>query len=119
MNNYFKIFKNISTKTSKIYNLTNESFFQVLCCRISYSVTPLLIILKLNPNFLTLINFAISILMGIFFNYLIEIFENKLIYEETFKSAYLIGVIVLGLSFYILTTILIKAFKISDIHLKY
>jgi|TARA_B100000767_G_scaffold261020_1_gene272193 phosphatidylglycerophosphate synthase len=66
MNNYFKIFKNISTKTSKIYNLTNESFFQVLCCRISYSVTPLLIILKLNPNFLTLINFAISILMGIF-----------------------------------------------------
>ena len=62
---------------------------------------------------------AASILMGIFFNYLIEIFENKLIYEETFKSAYLIGVIVLGLSFYILTTILIKAFKISDIHLKY
>ena len=66
MKNYLKIFKNISNKTSKIYNLTNESFCQVLFCRISYLITPLFIILKLNPNFLTLINFTISILMGIF-----------------------------------------------------
>jgi len=60
-----------------------------------------------------------SILMGIFFNFLIHFLNDKLIYEETFKSAYLIGAVILGLTFYILVSILIKAFKISDIHLKY
>jgi len=60
-----------------------------------------------------------SILMGIFFNYLINFFNDKLIYEEAFKSAYLVSIVVLGLSFYILVAIFIKAFKISDIHLKY
>jgi putative peptidoglycan lipid II flippase len=60
-----------------------------------------------------------SILMGIFFNYLIHFFNDKLIYEETFKSDYLVSIVVLGLSFYILVAIFIKAFKISDIHLKY
>ena len=60
-----------------------------------------------------------SIIMGIFFNYLIHYLNDKLMYEEIFKSAYLIGVVILGLTFYILMAIFIKAFKISDIHLKY
>jgi putative peptidoglycan lipid II flippase len=60
-----------------------------------------------------------SILMGIFFNFLIHFLNDKLIYEEIFKSAYLIGAVILGLTFYILVSIFIKAFKISDIHLKY
>jgi len=60
-----------------------------------------------------------SILMGIFFNYLIHFFNSKLIYEEIFKSMYLISIVVLGLTFYILVAIFIKAFKISDIYLKY
>ncbi len=60
-----------------------------------------------------------SILMGIFFNYLIIFFENKLIYEGIFKSTYLISTVILGLTFYILVAIFIKAFKISDIHLRY
>ena len=60
-----------------------------------------------------------SILMGIFFKYLIHFFNDKFLYEEIFKSAYLIGIVILGLIFYILTAIFIKAFKISDIHLKY
>ena len=58
-------------------------------------------------------------LMGIFFSYLIYIFNDKLLYEETFKSTYLVGTAMLGLTFYILVAIFIKAFKISDIHLKY
>jgi len=62
---------------------------------------------------------AASLLMGVFFNFLIHFLNEKLIYDEIFKSAYLIGTVVLGLSFYILLAILIKAFKISDIHLKY
>ena len=61
----------------------------------------------------------VSALMGIFFNYVINFFDSKLIYEEIFKSMYLIGVVILGLTFYILVAIFIKAFKISDIHLKY
>ena len=60
-----------------------------------------------------------SVLMGIFFNYLIHFFDNKLIYEENFKSAYLMCSVILGSIFYILIAIFIKAFKISDIHLKY
>ena len=63
--------------------------------------------------------FVASIVMGIFFNFLINFLNDKLIYEETFKSAYLIGAVILGLTFYILVAIFIKAFKISDIHLKY
>jgi putative peptidoglycan lipid II flippase len=60
-----------------------------------------------------------STLMGIFFSYLIHIFNDKLLYEEIFKSTYLVGTVILGLAFYILVAILVKAFKISDIHLKY
>ena len=60
-----------------------------------------------------------SIAMGIFFNFLINLFNDKLIYEEIFKSVYLIGVAISGLTFYIFVAILIKAFKISDINLKY
>ena len=60
-----------------------------------------------------------SILMGIFFNYLINFLDNKIIYDEIFKSIYLISAVILGLTFYILVAIFIKAFKISDIHLRY
>ncbi len=60
-----------------------------------------------------------SILMGIFFSYLINFLNEELIYEELFKSLYLIGTVISGLVFYIFIAILIKAFKISDIHLKY
>ena len=60
-----------------------------------------------------------SIMMGIFFNFLINFLNEDLVYEEIFKSAYLVGTVILGLTFYILVAIFIRAFKISDIHLKY
>jgi len=60
-----------------------------------------------------------SILMGIFFNYVIHFFNDKFIYQESFKSIYLIGVVISGLMFYLLIAILIKAFKRSDINLNY
>mgnify|MGYP001357584532 CR=1 FL=1 len=60
-----------------------------------------------------------SILMGIFFNYLIHFFNERMVYEEILKSMYLVSIAILGLIFYILVSIFIKAFKISDIHLKY
>ena len=60
-----------------------------------------------------------SILMGIFFNYVIYFFNDKLLYEASFKGIYLIGAITMGLIFYLLIAILIKAFKRSDINLNY
>jgi putative peptidoglycan lipid II flippase len=60
-----------------------------------------------------------SLLMGIFFNYLVNFFSDKFAYEQTLKSVYLISLVLFGLTFYILLAILIKAFKISDIRLKY
>ena len=60
-----------------------------------------------------------AIIMGLFFNYLINFFDSDLMFEKNFKSAYLIGIVILGLISYLLTAVLIKAFKISDIKLKY
>jgi len=63
--------------------------------------------------------FISSILMGIFFNHVIQFFNDKFIYEESLKGIYLVGVVILGFTFYLLIAILIKAFKRSDINLKY
>ena len=60
-----------------------------------------------------------SILMGIFFKYLILFFENELIYENDFKSFYLIISVFLSLMFYLILSLFIKAFKYDDIKLKY
>ncbi|MDB9732135.1 murein biosynthesis integral membrane protein MurJ [Candidatus Pelagibacter sp.] len=60
-----------------------------------------------------------SVLMGTFFNYVIHFFNDKLLYDETFKAIYLIGAVVLGFIFYLIIAILIKAFKRSDINLNY
>jgi len=57
--------------------------------------------------------------MGLFFNFLITNFNNNLVYEENFKSIYLIGIVFLGLISYLLIAVLIKAFKINDIKLRY
>ena len=60
-----------------------------------------------------------SILMGIFFNYMIYFFNEKFIYQESFKGIYLVGTAISGLMFYLLIAVLIKAFKRSDINLNY
>ena len=39
--------------------------------------------------------------------------------DKILKAGYLIGVVLLGLFSYLVIAILIKAFKISDINLKY
>ncbi len=60
-----------------------------------------------------------SIIMGILFKYLIIIFEYQLAYHYNFKSIYLIISVFLSLIFYLLISLFIKAFKYSDINLKY
>ena len=60
-----------------------------------------------------------SISMGIFFNYTIHFFNDKFVYQESFKGIYLVGLVILGLMFYLFIAVLIKAFKRSDINLNY
>ena len=57
--------------------------------------------------------------MGLFFNFLLNFFENELAFDQKIKSFYLVLTVVLGLTFYLITCYLIKAFKMSDIKLKY
>jgi putative peptidoglycan lipid II flippase len=63
--------------------------------------------------------FISSILMGIFFKFIIHFFNDKFIYQESFKGIYLVASVVLGLIFYLFIAVSIKAFKRSDINLNY
>ena len=58
-------------------------------------------------------------MMGVFFNFLTQIFKNQLVYDYNFKSFYLLLLVLLGLAFYLLVSYFIKAFKYDDIKLKY
>ena len=60
-----------------------------------------------------------SILMGFIFQFLLNFFGNQLAFDQKIKSLYLIFSAFLGLSFYLLICYFIKAFKLSDIKLKY
>jgi putative peptidoglycan lipid II flippase len=60
-----------------------------------------------------------SLLMGIFFNYVIHFLNDKLLYEASTKAIYLVSAVSSGLIVYLLIAILIKAFKRSDINLNY
>jgi len=60
-----------------------------------------------------------SLFMGLFFNFLLTFFQNELAFNQNIKSFYLILSVVLGLLFYLFVSYYIKAFKISDIKLKY
>ena len=60
-----------------------------------------------------------SVLMGLFFKYLILVFESYLVYNYSFKSFYLILSVLLCLFFYLLLSFFIKAFNYKDLKLKY
>ena len=61
----------------------------------------------------------VSILMGLFFKYLLLFFENQLSYEYNLKFLYLIFAVFLTVSFYLILSLVFKAFKYEDIKLKY
>ena len=60
-----------------------------------------------------------SIIMGIFFKYLIIIFGNQLNYDYNFKSFYLVLSVLLGLTLYLLVSFFINALNYKDLKLKY
>ena len=57
--------------------------------------------------------------MGILFSFLLIYFKDQLAFDQNMKSFYLMLSVVLGLLFYLIVSYWIKAFKISDIKLKY
>ncbi len=63
--------------------------------------------------------FVASIFMGFIFQFWLNFFQNELAFEQKAKSFYLILSVLLGLASYLLICYFIKAFKISDIQLKY
>ena len=60
-----------------------------------------------------------SILMGLFFNFLLNFFQKDLAFNQSIKSLYLVLSVILGLLFYLIVCYLIKAFQMNDIKLKY
>ena len=60
-----------------------------------------------------------SIIIGIFFQYLILLFEYQLSYAYFFKSAYLLLCVLFTIIFYFTVSYFIKAFNYQDIKLKY
>ena len=60
-----------------------------------------------------------SIMMGLFFNFVLNFFQNELAFNQSIKSFYLVLSVILGLIFYLLVCYFIKAFQTKDIKLKY
>ena len=62
---------------------------------------------------------CLSVFSGFVFYQLIKYFSNFLIYESEIKLLVIVLLVILTLIIYIITSIMTKAFKISDIKLKY
>merc|ERR1711991_746525 len=60
-----------------------------------------------------------SIMMGLFFNFMLNFFQNELAFNQSIKSFYLVLSVILGLFFYLIVCYFIKAFQMNDIKLKY
>ena len=60
-----------------------------------------------------------SIIMGIIFYFLLKLLSEKLVYSQNLKFIYLIIGVLITLLSYVLISIFTKAFKLSDINLKY
>jgi putative peptidoglycan lipid II flippase len=60
-----------------------------------------------------------SIMMGLFFNVVLNFFQNELAFNQSIKSLYLVLSVILGLIFYLILCYFIKAFQMKDIKLKY
>ena len=57
--------------------------------------------------------------MGLIFYFLLNLLNEKLIYSENLKFIYLLLSILVALISYLAVSIFTKAFKMSDINLKY
>jgi len=60
-----------------------------------------------------------SLVMGLIFYFLLDLLSEKLVYSENLKFVYLLLSILATLICYVIISIFTKAFKLSDINLKY
>jgi len=76
---------------------------------------------KFSENFFnSFIKIAfLSIVTSYFFNYMILLFQESLQYDSKYKLITIITLVILTFIVYVLLSIITKAFKISDIKLKY
>tara|TARA_Y100001936_G_scaffold10764_1_gene9551 strand:+ start:538 stop:1959 length:1422 start_codon:yes stop_codon:yes gene_type:complete len=60
-----------------------------------------------------------SIIMGICLYNLILYFDNQLSFDNNYKVVYMLFLVILSVSIYFITSLFTKAFKLSDIKIKY
>ena len=127
---YFSLFSVIINITISVYFFSEIGFIIIPIATTTSSWLNSLLLLfflikknyfSLNLNLITPIFKIIfsTILTSIIFYFLIIFFENNLTYESEFKLLTIIMLVIVTFIVYILISILTKAFKISDIKLKY
>ena len=76
---------------------------------------------KINKKLIIqIIRVAIStITMGIFLQNLLSYFDSELSFENNYKFIYLFVIVILSILIYFVVSLITKAFKLSDIKIKY
>ena len=76
---------------------------------------------KLNKTLIIqIIRIAIStIIMGLCLQNLISYFDSQLSFENNYKFIYLFAIVILSILIYFVVSLITKAFKLSDIKIKY
>jgi hypothetical protein len=62
MKNYILLVKALFIAHKQYYTISNTPLHLVLCSKISYFITPFFIYLKVKPNFITMMNFILSVI---------------------------------------------------------
>lgn len=63
MKTFYNIYRKVYKENLKIYNFKSTPVISLLLSKISYFFSPLFIILKINPDVITLLNFILSIIL--------------------------------------------------------
>ena len=127
---YFSVFSVILNIIISIYFFNKIGFIIIPMATTisSWFNAILLLVYLINKNYFSLqMNFFKSLLKiilstittSLIFYNLIKIFSNNLTYESEYKLITIIFLVILTFIIYILISLLTKAFKISDINLKY
>ena len=63
MKTFYNIYRKVCKENLKIYNFKSTPVISLLLSKISYFFSPLFIILKIDPNIITFLNFILSIIL--------------------------------------------------------
>ena len=127
---YFSVISVIINIIISLYFFNKIGFIIIpIATSISSWINSLLLLIYLtNKNFFTFrieIIFSFlkiiftSIITSLFFYYLLNLSRKYLIYDSSYKFITIVSLVILTLIVYFLLSIITKAFKMSDIKLKY